>query len=48
LRVAVRAQQSQPIVARLQRAIIQLKTRGQHLPQSPLGKAQRKLQQSAA
>jgi hypothetical protein len=26
-------------VARLQRAITQLKTRGQHLPQSPLGKA---------
>jgi hypothetical protein len=39
LRVAVRAQQSQPIVTRLQRAITRLKTRGQHLPQSPLGKA---------
>jgi transposase len=39
LRVTVRAQQSQPIVTRLQRAITRLKTRGQHLPQSPLGKA---------
>jgi len=39
LRAAVRAHQSRPIVARLERALIQLKTSGRHLPQSLLGTA---------
>lgn len=39
LRVAGRTWQSRPIVARLKRALIQLKTSGRHLPQSLLGSA---------
>jgi transposase len=39
LRAAVRAHQSHPIVARLERVLIQLKTRRRHLPQSLLGTA---------
>jgi hypothetical protein len=39
LRTAVRAHQSRPIVERLERALIQLKTSGRHLPQSLLGGA---------
>jgi transposase len=39
LRAAVRAHQSRPIVARLERVLIQLKTSGRHLPQSLLGTA---------
>ena len=39
LRAAVRAHQSRPIVERLERALIQLKTSGRHLPQSLLGGA---------
>jgi transposase len=39
LRAAVRAHHSQPIVARLERVLIQLKTSGRHLPQSLLGTA---------
>jgi len=39
LRAAVRAWQSRPIVTRLKRVLIQLKTRGRHLPQSLLGSA---------
>ncbi len=39
LRAAVRAHQSRPIVARLERALIQLKTSGRHLPHSLLGTA---------
>jgi len=39
LRVAVRAWQSRPIVVRLKRALIKLKTSGRHLPQSSLGSA---------
>ena len=36
LRVAVRAHQSRPLIVRLERALIKLKTSGRHLPQSPL------------
>jgi transposase len=39
LRQAVRAHQSRPIVQRLQRALLRLKTSGRHLPQSLLGLA---------
>lgn len=39
LRAAVRAHQSRPVVARLERVLIQLKTSGRHLPQSLLGTA---------
>jgi hypothetical protein len=39
LRAAVRTWQSRPIVARLERVLIQLKTSGRHLPQSLLGTA---------
>jgi transposase len=39
LRQAVRAHQSRPIVQRLERALLRLKTSGRHLPQSPLGSA---------
>jgi transposase len=37
LREAVRAHESKPIVERLERALIRLKSRGKHLPQSLLG-----------
>jgi transposase len=37
LREAVRAHQSRPIVQRLQRAFLRLKSGGKHLPQSLLG-----------
>jgi transposase len=39
LRQAVRAHQSRPIVSRLERVLLRLKTSGKHLPQSPLGTA---------
>lgn len=39
LRQAVRAAQSRPIVQRLERALLRLKSSGKHLPQSPLGTA---------
>jgi hypothetical protein len=39
LRAAVRAWQSQPIVQRIERALIRLKRSGRHLPQSLLGTA---------
>jgi hypothetical protein len=39
LRAAVRAHQSRPIIARLQRALTRLKLSRRHLPQSPLGQA---------
>ena len=39
LRAALRAWQSRPIVTRLKRVLIQLKTSGRHLPQSLLGSA---------
>jgi hypothetical protein len=39
LRLAVRAHQSRPIVERLERVLIRLKSRGRHLPQSLLGTA---------
>jgi transposase len=39
LRVAGRAHQSHPLIARLERGLIQLKTSGRHLPQSLLGSA---------
>jgi transposase len=39
LRQAVRAHQSRPIVERLERVFLRLKSSGKHLPQSPLGKA---------
>jgi len=39
LREAVRASESKPIVARLERALIRLKRSGRHLPQSLLGVA---------
>jgi transposase len=39
LRHAVRTHQSQPIVERLQRVLLRLKTGGRHLPQSPMGTA---------
>lgn len=39
LRQAVRACQSRPIVERLERVFIRLKSGGKHLPQSPLGTA---------
>jgi len=39
LRAAVRAHQSRPLIARLQRALTGLKLRRRHLPQSPLGQA---------
>ena len=39
LRAAVRAWQSRPIVTRLKRTLIKLKTSGRHLPQSLLGSA---------
>jgi hypothetical protein len=37
LRAAIRASESKPIVARLERALIRLKSGGRHLPQSLLG-----------
>jgi transposase len=39
LREAVRARESKPIVERLERALIRLKSSGRHLPQSLLGSA---------
>lgn len=42
LRQAVRASESRPIVARLERVLLRLKTNGKHLPQSPLGSAMMK------
>jgi hypothetical protein len=39
LRAAVRAHQSRPIVWRLERALVKLKTSGRYLPQSLLGQA---------
>lgn len=39
LRLAVRAHQSRPIVERLERVFLRLKTGGKQLPQSPLGTA---------
>jgi transposase len=39
LRQAVRAHQSRPIVERLERILVRLKSSGRHLPQSPLGTA---------
>ena len=39
LRAAVRASQSKPIVQRLERALVRLKSSGRHLPQSLLGTA---------
>lgn len=39
LRQAVRAHQSRPIVERLERVFLRLKSSGKHLPQSPLGTA---------
>ena len=39
LRAAVRAQESRPVVQRLQKALVRLKTKGRHLPQSALGAA---------
>jgi len=39
LRAAVRAHQSQPIVERIERALLRLKSSGRHLPQSLLGVA---------
>jgi transposase len=39
LRAAVRAHQSRPIVERVKRALMKLKTSGRHLPQSPLAGA---------
>jgi transposase len=39
LRSSVRAHQSRPIVDRLQRVLVKLKTNGRQLPQSPLGGA---------
>jgi transposase len=39
LRQAVRAAESQPIIWRLEQALIRLKAKGRYLPQSPLGQA---------
>ena len=39
LRLAVRAHQSRPLIARLERVFFRLKATGRHLPQSPLGTA---------
>ena len=39
LREAIRASESRPVVKRIERALIQLKASGRHLPQSPLGTA---------
>ena len=39
LRQAMRASQSRPIVARLEKVLLRLKTRGRYLPQSSLGQA---------
>lgn len=39
LRLAIRAHQSRPIVERLERVLLRLKTSGKQLPQSPLGTA---------
>ncbi len=39
LRAAVRAHQSRPVVERLQRVLVKLKSNGRHLPQSPLAGA---------
>jgi transposase len=39
LRQAVRAHQSRPIVQRLERVLLQFKSSGRHLPQSPMGGA---------
>ena len=39
LRAAVRASESKPIVERLERALVRLKSSGRHLPQSLLGSA---------
>ena len=39
LRQSMRAAQSQPIVARLEKVLLRLKTRGRYLPQSSLGQA---------
>jgi len=37
LRAAIRASESRPVVQRLQRALVRLKSSGRHLPQSLLG-----------
>jgi hypothetical protein len=39
LRLAVRASQSRPMVKRIQRALVRLKSTGRHLPQSLMGQA---------
>lgn len=39
LRAAVRASESKPVIQRLQRALVRLKSNGRHLPQSLLGAA---------
>ncbi|MCD6052198.1 MAG: Transposase family, partial [Verrucomicrobia bacterium] len=39
LRQAVRAAESQPVIRRLEQALIRLKAKGRYLPQSPLGQA---------
>ena len=39
LRAAVRTHQSRPLVTRIQQALLRLKARGRHLPQSLLGQA---------
>jgi transposase len=39
LRKAIRASESRPVIKRIERALIKLKTSGRHLPQSPLGTA---------
>jgi len=39
LRQAVRAAESQPVIRRLEQALIRLKATGRYLPQSPLGQA---------
>jgi hypothetical protein len=39
LRQALRASQSRPVVERIERALVKLKTSGRHLPQSLLGGA---------
>ena len=39
LRAAMRASQSRPIIKRIERALLKLKTGGRQLPQSPLGTA---------
>jgi transposase len=39
LRAAVRAHQSRPVLMRIQQALVRIKARGRHLPQSLLGQA---------